>query len=58
MPLPVAIHETCFLKTAVVFVALAYHQELNCSRRVAGFFTLIGDKAPPNLRDRSEVARA
>ncbi len=29
-----------------------------CSRRAPGYFTLIGDRAPPAARDRSEVARA
>ncbi len=32
--------------------------QLDCSRRAPGYFTLIGDKAPPVARDSSEVAGA
>ncbi len=38
-----------------VHVVQAQRQELNCSRRVPGCFTLIGDRAPPAARDSSEV---
>ncbi len=31
---------------------------LKCTRRVPGYFTLLGDKAPPAACDSSEVARA
>ncbi len=41
----------------VVVVVYAQRQELKCSRRAPGYFTLIGDKAPPAARDRSKVAR-
>ncbi len=43
------------LSTAIV---LAEREELNCSRRASGYFTLIGEKAPPAARDSSEVVRA
>ncbi len=36
----------------------ALHPELNCSKTAPGFFTPIGDKAPPAARYSSEVARA
>ncbi len=39
-------------------VVQAQIQEVKCSRRAPGYFTLIGDKAPPAARDSSEVARA
>ncbi len=38
-------------------VVWAQRQELKCSRRAPGYFSLIGDKAPPAARDSSEVAR-
>ncbi len=46
--------------TMVTFtvVVKAERRELNCSRRAPGYFTLIGDKAPPAARGSSEVARA
>ncbi len=34
------------------------HQELKYSRRAPGYFTPIGDDAPPAARDSSGVARA
>ncbi len=41
----------------VVAVAVqAQRRELKCSRRAPGYFTLIGDKAPPAASDSSEVA--
>ncbi len=43
---------------AVVVVVQAQRQELKCSRLAPGYFTLIGDKAPPAARDSSEVARS
>ncbi len=49
------------MPTGVVFAVVgvhAYRQELNCSKRASVYFTLIGDKAPPAARGRSEVARA
>ncbi len=43
----------------VVFVDVKeWRQELNCSRRAPGYFSLIGEKASPTARDISEVARA
>ncbi len=43
----------------VVAVAVwAQRRELKCSRRTPGYFTPIGDKAPPAARDSSEVARS
>ncbi len=36
----------------------ALHPELNCSRIATGYFSLIGDKAPPAARYSSEVVRA
>ncbi len=39
-----------------LLVALLFR--LKCSRKVPGYSTLIGDKAPPGARDRSKLARA
>ncbi len=36
----------------------ASRQEFNCSGKAHGYFTLLGDKAPPTARDRDGVARA
>ncbi len=44
--------------TVAVVVVQAYRQELKCSRRAPGYFTLIGVMAPRIARDSSEVARA
>ncbi len=41
----------------LLLLLLRQRQELNCSRRAPGYFTLIGEKAPPAARDSSEVAR-
>ncbi len=48
----------CYITAGGVVVVKAYRQELKCSRLASGYFTLIGDKAPPTARDSSEVARA
>ncbi len=42
----------------MVVVVSTWHQELKCSRKAHGYFTLIGDKAPLAARDSSDVARA
>ncbi len=42
----------------VVAVVKAKRQDLRCSRRAPGYFTLIGDKTPPATCESSEVARA
>ncbi len=39
-------------------VISAQNRQLKCSRRAPGYFTLIGDKAAPPTRHRTEVARA
>ncbi len=41
-----------------VVVVKAQRQGLKCSSKALGYFTLIGDKAPPAARASSEVARA
>ncbi len=43
---------------AQIFGVAAKPQELKCSRRAPGYFTLIGDKTPPAARDSSAVVRA
>ncbi len=53
IPAPLALREA-----RTVVVVKAKQQELNCPRRAPGYFTLIGDKAPPAARDSSVVARA
>ncbi len=45
------------MSNAIVVVIYANRQELNCSRRASGYFTIIGDKAPPATRGSSEFAR-
>ncbi len=43
---------------AIVMVAVyVLRQPFKCSRRVSGYFTLIGDAAPLVARGSSEVAR-
>ncbi len=39
----------------VIVVVKVKRQERNCSAKAPGYFTLIGDKAPPATRDSSEV---
>ncbi len=41
----------------VIVVGQTQRQELYCSRRVPGYFTLIDDKAPPVARDNTDGER-
>ncbi len=47
-----------FAVVVVLVVVKAQRQELKCSRRAPGYFTVIGNKVPPAARDSSEVARS
>ncbi len=47
-----------FATAAVAVVVQAQCQELKCSSRPTGYFTLLGDKTLPVARDSSEVTRA
>ncbi len=44
-----------FVVVVVVVVVNAEHQELKCSRRAPGYFTLIDDRALPASRNSSDV---
>ncbi len=52
---PVVLHDACVWNFTAVGVVVVV---VKCSRRATGYFTLIGDKAPPAARDSSEAARA
>ncbi len=47
------VFQLIYLVLTSVVVVLAQRQEFKCSRRAPGYFTLIGDKAPPAARDSS-----
>ncbi len=53
-----AVTSTAVVVVVVIVVVKTQRQELKCSRLALGYFTLIGDKAPPAARDSSEVARS
>ncbi len=48
---------TADMSLMVVVAVQALHQELKCSSRASGYFTLFGAKAPPSACDSSKVAR-
>ncbi len=54
------IDETFVMRVLMLLLLLLFRQrqKLKCSRWAPGYFTLIGDKAPPAARNSSEVARA